>query len=60
MVRMAEMIVSQAPLNMKVQMLPVIGDGPGAPGERGDEFAQDQVGTLDKSSLHQAAEGQGP
>ncbi len=54
------MIVSQAPLNMKVQMLPVIGDGPGAPGERGDEFAQDQVGTLDKSSLHQAAEGQGP
>ena len=31
-------------------------DGPGAPGERSDEFTQGQVGALDKSGLHFASQ----
>ena len=41
-----------------MQIVSVIGDGPGAPGEWGDEFAQGQIGSLNESSLHQAAQGE--
>jgi len=39
-------------------MLPVVSDGPGSPGDWGDEFTQGQIGSLNERSLHQAAKGE--
>jgi len=38
--------------------MPVVGDGPGAPGERGDKFTKGQIGSLNEGRLHQAAQGE--
>ena len=56
--RSTEVIVSQTPLNVQSQVLSVVSDRPGSPGERGDEFAQGQVGSLNEYCLYQAAQGE--
>lgn len=41
-----------------MQMVSVESDRPGSSGERGDEFTQGQIGSLNECILHQAAQGQ--